>query len=191
MNFNLLKADEDILENFYDIPELKERCFKTPLVDLNLSTVYTKNIEAIVGREELFSILFLSKKGDLKDYNIISVTEPFQKTISDSFEVDCNALLQLEFTDIRKKLTTEQLEDKKDTISLITTEQILEIINFILTNKDKKFIINCDVGISRSPAIGILLETILDNNEGINAINDHHRYSPNKILLEKFDTILK
>ena len=187
MKFNLLKDDMGIIENFEEIEELKARTFKSAVKDLNLFTVQTSNIEAIISREELFSIIFLSKKNDLANYNIISITEPFQRKQNRSIDINCNDLLQLEFTDIRKQVSLDFLEEHKDNLLPISDFQIEAIKSFIIKNKDNPFIINCDAGISRSSAIGMLVEKLIGNDTDINKIQDFHRYSPNQIMLEKFD----
>jgi len=187
MKLTLLKSDHDIIEDFEEIEDLKARCFQSKVSELNLMTVKTNNIAAIVSRPELFSIIFLSQKEDLSNYNVISITEPFQDKSNDSLDINCNALLQLEFTDIRKEVSTAFLKEHKNEISMISKEQIEDIILFIKKNSDKPFIINCDAGISRSAAIGIILEKIIGNKKNVELIENFKRYSPNRILLKKFD----
>jgi predicted protein tyrosine phosphatase len=186
MKLTLLKSDHDIIEDFEEIEDLKARCFQSKVSELNLMTVKTNNIAAIVSRPELFSIIFLSDKKDLSNYNVISITEPFQDKSDKGLDINCNALLQLEFTDIRKEVSEEFLETHKSEISMISTEQIEIIKSFIKNNSQKPFIINCDAGISRSAAIGIVLEKLIGNKEGVELIENFKRYSPNRILLKKF-----
>lgn len=185
--FNLYKNDCDILEDFEEVEELKVKINTLPLdIDKYLS-VHTDNIDLIIGRDEILSLFMTTKKELLKNHCIISVSEPFKKESDKKIDIECHDLLQLEFTDIRKEFSEEYLLKNKDFLKLITEEQISNIKDFILKNRDKKFIINCDVGISRSSAIGIFLEHLIGTKENIQKIHQHRRYDPNKILLRKFN----
>ena len=191
--FKILKNDELDLIDYYDKDngDLKDRLYSEVLDEKQFTSVSTNNIFCIVGRSELFNILKTTIENDLKNYSIISLTEPFQtKSTELSLEVNCNDLLQLEFTDIRTERSEEYLKEHSTEIREISKSQILEIEKFIIKNKDTKFIISCDAGISRSAAVGVFLEKILNNNKDIKLIKEHHRYSPNTILLQKFDNHL-
>lgn len=61
-----------------------------------------------------------------------------------------------------------------------TKEQAAEIVNFILQNRGKNFIINCAAGISRSGAVCAFLEKNLGYDWTIGA----NRARPNKLLLQ-------
>ena len=186
MVFTLLKDDMEMIENFEEIEDLKARTYQSTVDELKLFTVKTANVAAIVSRGELFSIIYLSKKSDLAKYNIISITEPFQKKHNSTIEVECNNLLQLEFTDIRRKQSPEFLEEHKHSLLPITDLQIKTIRDFIMANRNKPFIINCDAGISRSPAIGMLVENLIGTDDDINKIQNFNRYSVNQLMLSKF-----
>lgn len=167
-------------------------------IELKFNSTQTKNIELIIGQDEFTTLSLLTKKEDLKKYNCISIYEPFESILPIELYENFNAHLILEFSDIRKDFR-QMYQDNKislDTYDLLEKDEIkdshLDILrDFILNNKDKKFIINCFAGISRSAAIGYILEDMLNkdiNEKEIeqNKILSHWRYSPNKIIIEKF-----
>lgn len=67
--------------------------------------------------------------------------------------------LQIKMWDIVKQIT-----DKKGNIyPVVSDETLMEIINFIERNKDKKqFIIHCSAGISRSGAVGRFIHELFE-----------------------------
>lgn len=197
MNINNLNQHqkeyiEDILEYHNNQLNYKE------FIELKFNSIQTKNIELIIGQDEFTTLSLLTKKEDLKKYNCISIYEPFESILPIELYENFNAHLILEFSDIRRDFRKMYKENK---ISLETYDSLekdeiknshLDILrDFILNNKDKKFIINCYAGISRSAAIGYILEDILNkdiNEKEIeqNKILSYWRYSPNKMIIEKF-----
>lgn len=179
--FELKKIDEDTLLDWDEIPDLKKKINSEEFDSKSFQTVSTENIKAIVDRTEMFYILKTTT--NLKDYNIISITEPFQTKTNVSLDINCNALLQLEFTDIRKK-SPDDINNKK--LKIFSHNELNLIKEFVLKNKDKPFLINCDAGISRSSAIAIYICLLFNDNEGIEKINSYYRYAPNPLMLELF-----
>lgn len=197
MNLNNLSQHqkeyiEDILD--YHNNQLNYKNYN----NLNFNSIKTKNIELIIGQDEFATLSLLTKKEDLKEYNSISIYEPFESILPLELYENFNAHLILEFSDIRKDFR-EMYKDNKislDTYNELERDEIknshLDILrDFILNNKDKKFIINCYAGISRSAAIGYILEDILNkdiNDKELeqNKILSYWRYSPNKFIIEKF-----
>lgn len=167
-------------------------------VELKFNSTQTKNIELIIGQDEFTTLSLLTKKEDLKKYNCISIYEPFESILPIELYENFNAHLILEFSDIRRDFRKMYKDNKisLDTYDSLEKDEIknshLDILrDFILNNKDKKFIINCYAGISRSAAIGYILEDLLNkdiNEKEIeqNKILSHWRYSPNKMIIEKF-----
>lgn len=167
-------------------------------IELKFNSTQTKNIELIIGQDEFTTLSLLTKKEDLKKYNCISIYEPFESILPIELYENFNAHLILEFSDIRRDFRKMYKDNKisLDTYDSLEKDEIknshLDILrDFILNNKDKKFIINCYAGISRSAAIGYILEDILNkdiNEKEIeqNKILSHWRYSPNKMIIEKF-----
>lgn len=192
MNLNNLNKNQqsyirDILEDF---ETLNYRNFN----DMQFSSTKTKHIELIIGQEEFISLSLLTKKEDLNDFNIISIFEPTETILPLELYESFNSHLILIFADIRKKIedTNLSLNEKEELSKLEMQNKDFEILkDYILNNKDKKFIINCQVGVSRSAAIGIILENLLNDNQididlETNKILSHWRYSPNPIILEKY-----
>lgn len=192
MNLNNLNKNQqsyirDILEDF---ETLNYRNFN----DMKFSSTKTKHIELIIGQEEFISLSLLTKKEDLNDFNIISIFEPTETILPIELYESFNSHLILIFADIRKKIedTNLSLNEKEELSKLEIQNKDFEILkDYILNNKDKKFIINCQVGVSRSAAIGIILENLLNDNQididlEMNKILSHWRYSPNPIILEKY-----
>ena len=192
MNLNNLNKNQqsyirDILEDF---ETLNYRNFN----DMKFSSTKTKHIELIIGQEEFISLSLLTKKEDLNDFNIISIFEPTETILPLELYESFNSHLILTFSDIRKKIedTNLSLNEKEELSKLEIQNKDFEILkDYILNNKDKKFIINCQVGVSRSAAIGIILENLLNDNQididlETNKILSHWRYSPNPIILEKY-----
>lgn len=183
---------EDILEYHNNQLNYKE------FIELNFNSIQTKNIELIIGQDEFTTLSLLTKKEDLKKYNCISIYEPFESILPIELYENFNSHLILEFSDIRRDFRKMYKDNKisLDTYDSLEKDEIknshLDILrDFILNNKDKKFIINCFAGISRSAAIGYILEDILNkdiNEKEIeqNKILSHWRYSPNKMIIEKF-----
>lgn len=192
MNLNNLNKNQqsyikDILEDF---KTLNYRNFN----DMQFSSTKTKHIELIIGQEEFISLSLLTKKEDLNDFNIISIFEPTETILPIELYESFNSHLILIFADIRKKIedTNLSLNEKEELSKLEIQNKDFEILkDYILNNKDKRFIINCQVGVSRSAAIGIILENLLNDNQididlETNKILSHWRYSPNPIILEKY-----
>lgn len=183
---------EDILDYHNNQLNYKE------FIELKFNSIQTKNIELIIGQDEFTTLSLLTKKEDLKKYNCISIYEPFESILPIELYENFNAHLILEFSDIRRDFRKMYKENKisLDTYDSLEKDEIknshLDILrDFILNNKDKKFIINCYAGISRSAAIGYILEDILNkdiNEKEIeqNKILSYWRYSPNKMIIEKF-----
>lgn len=194
----LLKSDEEHIQHMQDMLDNLESSISSKTVkSLNFKTVKTENIEAIIGREELLT-LFLFSDESVNDYYFISVTEPFQKKSEKSLDIlsqeqfqtpkKISHLLQLEFTDMRKKHLPliEKYSDKIKLIDLVDKEKIK---SFILEAKEnnKKLIINCDAGISRSSAIGVFIERMIGTKEGEESIREHYRYLPNEFILQELE----
>lgn len=63
----------------------------------------------------------------------------------------------------------------------ITDKQAKQILQFSIEHIDKDMFINCDAGISRSPAIVVALEQIFNSNDVRKAYPHYNRYVKNKI----------
>lgn len=199
MDIYNLNLNEDDLNNLIDLKESYPYFNTEKLNDRDYVTVKTKHIEFIFSKDELLTLTALTRKDILNNFNVISITEPKENVFNDNLLSLYNNSLKLVFSDIRRDIDkliseTNNVNDKNQLIELkkteITNEQIEQIKNFIIDNKDKKFIVHCSAGISRSSAIGMYIEEILNNDENERKINqdlilNHWRYSPNKIVYFK------
>ena len=141
-------------------------------------------------------------KEELKNFNLISISEPEETYLSNDILNLYNNSISLKFMDVRKDIFEiiknkgyteadaiyhELIEVEKQTIS---EAQIEELKQFIINNRKNKFIIHCSVGISRSSAVGLLVEEFLNDEETIRLeeqkkIIFHERYAPNQIVFFK------
>lgn len=199
MDIYNLNLNEEDLNNLIDLKESYPNFNTENLNDRDFVSGKTKHIEYIFSKDELLTLSALIKKDVLKNYNVISITEPDENLFNDNLLSFYNDSLKLQFSDIRRDINVliKEAKDEKTLEELlkvkkteITEEQIVLIKEFILKNKDKKFIVHCSAGISRSSAIGMYIEEILNNDEEERKINqdlilNHWRYSPNKIVYFK------
>lgn len=195
---NIDNLSENQKNYILDIIEYHNSLNYKSFKELKFNSIKTKNIELIIGLDEFITLSLLTKKEDLKEFNIISIYEPNEPILENSFYDSFNNHIILKFSDIRKdinllynnkKINKDEYEQLKN--EEINENQFLQLIDFIKENKNNKFIINCHAGISRSAAIGFILEDILNNNQiekeiEQNKILSHWRYSPNKIIIEKY-----
>lgn len=140
----------------------------------NLVTARTNNIFAVIGREEL--------EGCLSDFPddlvLISITDPSLDYVDtdDKFEYE----LKLKFWDV---------EEQIGNYAPINPIQAKMIKDFILQHKDKKFLINCEAGISRSAGVGCAIEVLLRDidmfpkeRHVVSKIRTHWRYDVNNYV---------
>lgn len=137
---------------------------------MDIYSVHSQLFEAVFSRSEVKKHLM-----DLDADSVhISLYDPdLQPEITNYFN---NALY----------VPVWDLEEDICQYKIITKEQAKEIKNFILDNKDKKFIINCEAGISRSAGAALAVECLIkyDGDLYLHAtssseIKEHPRYSPN------------
>lgn len=167
--------------------------------EIKLTSIETDHIKLIIGRDEFLSLSFLCKEDELKKYNAISISEPSESKISNELLDLYGNSLSLVFSDVRQdidhiienkkynKNDKEYLELQEVKKNEISFEQIEILKQYILNNKDKKFIVHCTVGISRSAAVGLIIEDLLNELdskklEEQSKIINHYRYSPNSIV---------
>ena len=152
----------------------------------NLVTCKGNGIFAIIGRDELESYPSYDEP-----YNYISL---FPKdlcfiTISDINRDNINHsnhfanTLELKFWDI---------EEDIGNYKIITDEQAKQIYDFIVKNKDKEFLINCEAGVSRSAGVGLAIEYLLRDKDLYekwehfpSKVLQHWRYQPNMTVFNK------
>ena len=158
---------------------------------LNLSTVKTPNIYAIIGRSEMKKLIkeasktLFTEQNELNNVVWISFTDPNKSFLY-------NSILFKDSIKIRCWDVEEEFLSYKP----ISEEDILKLYNFIISYKDKKFIINCEAGQSRSSAVGLFIEYINRDmfmykkwSHFPSKILAHERYSPNMYILNKLKEI--
>ncbi len=82
-------------------------------------------------------------------------------------------------------------EDNVPGYPTISKEQADKILEFILGNKDKTFIVHCDAGQSRSAGVALAIECIVEYDgdrylAGLSpSYTDDERYAPNRKVFDK------
>lgn len=139
--------------------------------------------EGIVSRKEF---LELNKEGyfnrDPEKIAVISIFSPDNMPINIKQEGFDN-YIAVGFWDI---------EDNIGPYKIISEDIANRIKNFILQNKDKKFLIHCDAGMSRSAGVGLAVECLIKHNGDKyqaslepSEIYQYRRYSPNLTVRDK------
>ena len=170
---------EDIISNEH-VSVKKDIKIKNYKDNSILFSVYSDLIEAIISRRELIDNYTKLDKNSV----LISIREP------GSVKIDLNYFsseLYIDFYDITSNIGS---------IKIISDKKAKIIKNFILKNKNKRFVINCEAGQSRSAGVGLAIECILrfggniyNHSTSFSEIKDHPRYFPNLIVYQKIINI--
>lgn len=150
----------------------------------NLITARSEHIFAVIGREEIQSepfnnvIEFDNVKEFPSDLVFISISDPRKQFIkTDNYFHD---ELKLKFWDV---------EEQIGNYFPINKVQAKEIKDFILKHRDRKFLINCEAGVSRSAGVGCAVEFLLRDKElfpeeqhHTSRIRQHWRYDVNETV---------
>lgn len=166
-------------------------------------SIETKNIMAIFSKDELISMFERSEDSDrelvnydLSEVALITISDPYYNYIpkerlpvEDKFCNKFSSSLKVNFWDVSRS---------DENYQILGLEIVAEIVEFIKNNKNKRFIINCNAGISRSAGVGLLVEYILGDYSSIydfktsfkNLITGHYRYSPNPSVLNQYIKLL-
>ena len=153
----------------------------------HIQTVRTDKILGIISNPEYLEVYNKDLIPDKANVTLIAIHDT-DKNPHPDFKVEgFHDVLQMNFWD------TERDSDPKH--PPITKEQGKEIKDFILKNKDTKFLIHCAAGMSRSAGVGMALECLLNCNGSPyefslspSDVSAHPRYSPN---LTVYDAIVK
>ena len=129
----------------------------------------------IVSKQEYLELVdIITNK---KDTVLISIHNPDSDVHIDSLVDGWNDVIQIQFWDVE-----ESIGDYEP----ITKEQGAILKEFIEKNKDKKFLIHCAAGSSRSAGVGMAVECIVmydgnvyDYSIGGGYITQNPIYSPN------------
>ncbi len=157
----------------------KLRHVKKTMSELGKVTIQTDLIHCIVGVEEIPHV----EVPDKDEYVLISITEPGGEYISDETKSKYFDVCEVKFWDITSNIGQ---------YSIISDDIAVKIKDFILQYRNKKFAIHCHAGISRSAAVGMAIECLLNHygdrfiyTKTPNCINSHWRYLPNMTVFEK------
>ncbi len=153
----------------------------------NIDTVQSDIIAGIISHNEYLDA-YNSNEIDKERTVLISITNPDSSIHPDLKVQGFDDVLHTQFWDV---------EDSIGRFELISDDEALRIRKFIVKNKNKKFLIHCAAGQSRSAAVGMAVECLLNYagdkysyGTGWSDIRVHKtdRYSPN---LGVYDQILK
>lgn len=146
-----------------------------------MNTISNDLFLGIVGRKEVEH--FTKFDYDLSNVVLISVTDPGSNPLDSNVTKNFFESLNIQFWDI---------EEKIGNYDVLTNEQAIELNKFIMQNKDLKFLINCEAGISRSAGVGLAIECLInydgslyDHQTSHSDIKAHPRYSPNRVVYNK------
>lgn len=155
----------------------------------DLPIVQNDLFEGIMGAHEFKEYQKGLSIDDRKNLVLISISEPdTEEKMSDEpvHVVGFHDVLEMKFWDIEYPIGHYEP---------LTWEQGKEMREFIVKNKDKKFLIHCRAGMSRSAGTGRAVECLVNHDGDIYAyctshsdIQDFQRYEPN---LTVFDRIVK
>ena len=151
---------------------------------MELNTITTENLFAVISKTEFLEIL-----DDLpQDLAIISISEPVteyysDESISDEILSRFSAYHKSKFWDIEEPIGDYET---------IPSETAKALKDFILDNSDKKFLVHCRAGQSRSAGVAMALECLLshDGNKYDYATSGtsfytNSRYCPNLTVYDK------
>ena len=145
----------------------------------NLTTARGRHLFAVIGREEIQNEEFDNVKDFPSELVFISISDPdkeFIQTNNHFFDE-----LKIKFWDIDNEGICKYVPINKD--------QAKEIKDFILKHKDKKFLINCEAGMSRSAGVACAVEVLTRDLEYepnprdvISKVRQHWRYDVNELV---------
>jgi len=150
-----------------------------------INTVSTNLIKGIISLNEFKYIKDTINKENLV---LISISEPKQngyedETLSDTDVKDFKDSIRVKFWDV---------EEDIDEYKVISDSVAKELHDFIIKNKNNKFLIHCKAGQSRSAGVGMAVECLI-NHDGDkyqyilkgSDITKNPRYSPNFTVYDK------
>ena len=147
--------------------------------------------EGIMGLHEYLEYQKLLTLKDREDIVLISISEPTSDGYGDTTLSVVDPISVLGYHDVLEMKFWDVEEPIRNYLPL-TDEQGSLIREFIQRNTDKKFLIHCKAGISRSAGIGKAVECLIDYNgdkyaysTGISNIGDYDRYFPNRTVYDK------
>jgi predicted protein tyrosine phosphatase len=142
--------------------------------------------EGIMSKKEFLEYQAKLSLEDRANIVLISISEPYDSEfVSDNkdYVIGFHDVLEMKFWDVEEGIGSyKPLSDR----------QGVKLRKFIKKNKDKKFLIHCKAGQSRSAGVGLAVECIVNFNgsrydyrTGKTDIYDYARYSPNLTVFDK------
>ena len=153
-----------------------------------LTSINNKNIEAIVGKEEM---IFIAEHENFnqKDFVLISIQDPDDKDDLSIYQNRFKKHLAIRFFDVEEDL---HVKSGGFPVIPLNNEEAKQLADFIKENKKEKFFIHCAAGMSRSAGVGLAVNCIVNHNGSkYNAsqfpsdIKAHFRYCPNLVVYDK------
>lgn len=154
-----------------------------------------KIFESVESRKELL------RNYRMYDYEdaLISIWSPgdYTKLINEDPKSIKDYEKMRSFFDIHIRQEFWDTEDNVPGYDSISAEQAKDLAEFIVTNKDKKFVIHCDAGQSRSAGVALAVECIIKYNgdkylfstaKETPFVGRSPRYSPNYFVYDKIIT---
>ena len=153
-------------------------------------TFSNERILAIISKSEFKDFTRQIKRSKLKNIALISIQDPDDKEDLASFFKEYHHVLNARFWDVVESKRVGQ----KD-MSVISSDTARKIKNFITANSNKRFLVHCSAGMSRSAAVAKAVICLLDYDNDIYSykispcpITEHPRYHYNPTV---FDAIVK
>ena len=138
-------------------------------------------VAGIFSREEMES--FLKKHNSLNGMVVISITDPGYRSIPAELLARADDFLVVKFWDIERECGMYKP---------ISRQTAKKIAGFIWKNRDKRFLINCEAGVSRSAGVGMAVDCILRDKGSkyrfsLNGswIASSPRFSPNWFVFDR------
>ena len=149
------------------------------------NTISNDLIYAIIGKDE-YLLGYNREWYDKEGVCLIAIHNPGVNEHPSFMVKGFDDVLQVHFWDT---------EYDSESTPLITKDTATNIKDFINKNKDKRFMLHCSAGISRSAGVGMAVECIINNNGNVyeyltsnSGVKEHIRYHPNRAV---FDMIVK
>lgn len=160
--------------------------FNTPTL------IKTGIFEGVMGIDEYKEYQKSLTIKDRENIALISITEPETSSEYPQTKLsELNPILVLWYADVIE-IKFWDIEDEIAGYKPLTDEQGKQLREFIIKNKDKKFLIHCKAGQSRSAAVAKATECLLLHNGDVydymtssSLLSDFKRYQYNRTVFDK------
>ena len=151
--------------------------------------IQNKLFEGIMGKDEFLKYQETLTKDNKNELVVISITEPdSDEFVSAMIDVsEFHDILELKFWDV---------EEAFGNYAPLSDDQANQIREFILKHSERKFLIHCKAGMSRSAGVGKAVECLVNYKGDVysyrtspSEIDKCQRYSPNQTVFDKITKI--